>query len=425
MSERDDSWYARSVRVSLGPTAALEGQQRADVCVIGGGVTGCSAALHLARRGYHVKLLEAGRIGWGASGRAGGHLMPGFGVGMDVVEQGLGYDGARQVWDMSREAIGLVDELVHEYDIPCDLQWGYVHTAIRPRHMRMYRDWVRKATEEYGYEGLELLDQEAIKAHVCSDYYIGGVYEPAAGRLHPLNYTLGLARAAQDHGAELHEDSAVTAIDRSDPAFVHTNAGGVRADFVVLACNAYLDELDPRLRAKIMPVSNYVIATEPLDEERVARTLPTDMAVSDANFVLDYYHLSVDRRLLYGGQVSYSGREPRNLRGRMEAKLARIFPALEGVRIEHMWGGWVGITLNRFPHFGRAGGNLYFAHGYSGQGMAIAGMAGRLLSEAIAGQAQRFDVFARMRHRDFPGGRRLRTPLLVLATNFYKMRDLI
>jgi gamma-glutamylputrescine oxidase len=425
MSERDDAWYARSVRVTLGPTERLAGAHRSDVCVIGGGVTGCSAALHLARRGYRVKLVEAQRIAWGASGRAGGHVMPGLGVGMDVVEKGLGAGPARAVWNMTREAIGLVDALVQDYDIPCDLRWGYVHTAIRPRHMRMYRQWRRQLTEDYGYEGLELLDRDALQAHVRTDYYIGGVYEPAAGRLHPLNYTLGLARAAQDHGAELHEDSAVTHIDRGDPAVVHTARGRVEADFVVLACNAYLDELDPGLRAKIMPVSNYVIATEPLDDERVAHTLPRDEAVSDANFVLDYYHLSSDKRLLYGGQVSYNGREPRNLRPRMEAKMTRIFPALAGVRVEHMWGGWVGITLNRFPHFGRLGGNLYFAHGYSGQGMAMAGMAGKLLAEAIGGQAERFDVFARMPHRDFPGGRHLRTPLLVLATQFYRVRDLI
>ena len=207
--------------------------------------------------------------------------------------------------------------------------------------------------------------------------------------------------------------------------FVHTNHGRVRANFIVLACNAYLEDLDASLRAKIMPVSNYVIATQPLDADGVARTLPADKAVSDANFVLDYYHLSSDQRLLYGGQVSYDGREPRNLRQRMEAKMTRIFPALEGVRVEHIWGGWVGITLNRFPHFGRLGRNLYFAHGYSGQGMAMGGMAGRLLAEAIGGQAERFDIFARMPHRNFPGGRRLRTPLLVLATNFLKMRDLI
>jgi len=289
----------------------------------------------------------------------------------------------------------------------------------------MYRAWTQQLAQDYGYDGLELLDRDALQQYVRSDYYIGGVHEPGAGRLHPLNYTRGLARGAQHHGAELHERSGVLRIEHGDPAVVHTNHGRVRANFIVLACNAYLEDLDASLRAKIMPVSNYVIATQPLDADRVARTLPADKAVSDANFVLDYYHLSSDQRLLYGGQVSYDGREPRNLRQRMEAKMTRIFPALEGVRVEHIWGGWVGITLNRFPHFGRLGRNLYFAHGYSGQGMAMGGMAGRLLAEAIGGQAERFDIFARMPHRNFPGGRRLRTPLLVLATNFLKMRDLI
>lgn len=425
MSDDADSWYRHSVHVEPGPAPRLEGHRRADVCVVGGGVTGCSAALHLARRGYHVELLEARAIGWGASGRAGGHINPGLGVGMGVIADALGRDDARRVFDLTREAIDLTAELVDEYAIPCDLRWGYVHAAIRPRHMRMYREWQRQMAEQYDYPDLQLLDRDGLRARVNSDHYIGGVYEPLGGRLHPLNYTLGLARAAQGHGAALHADSAVTRIEPGEPARVHTGAGQVEADFVVLACNAYLGELDPALRAKIMPVSNYVIATEPLSDEQVAGTLPHDDAVADANFVLDYYHLSEDRRLLYGGQVSYNGREPRNLRRRMEAKMTRIFPALAGVRVEHMWGGWVGITLNRFPHFGRVGRNLYFAHGYSGQGLAMGGLAGKLLSEAIAGQAERFDIFARMPHRDFPGGRHLRTPLLVLATNFYRMRDLI
>lgn len=425
MSDDADSWYRHSVCVEPGAAPRLEGHRRADVCVVGGGVTGCSAALHLARRGYRVELLEARAIGWGASGRAGGHINPGLGVGMGVIADALGRDDARRVFDLTREAIDLTAALVDEYAIPCDLRWGYVHAAIRPRHMRMYREWQRQMAAEYDYPDLELLDRDGLRARVNSDHYIGGVYEPLGGRLHPLNYTLGLARAAQGHGAVLHADSAVTRIEPGEPARVHTAAGRVEADFVVLACNAYLDELDPALRAKIMPVSNYVIATEPLSDAQVARTLPRDDAVADANFVLDYYHLTGDRRLLYGGQVSYNGREPRNLRRRMEAKMTRIFPALAGVRVEHMWGGWVGITLNRFPHFGRVGSNLYFAHGYSGQGLAMGGLAGKLLSEAIAGQAERFDIFARMPHRDFPGGRHLRTPLLVLATNFYRMRDLI
>jgi gamma-glutamylputrescine oxidase len=420
-----DSYYADSVQVELAPAPALEGERRAHVCVVGGGVTGCSTALHLAERGYRVELLEAERIAWGASGRAGGHVMPGLGVGMKRVADELGASAARDVWKLTREATALTDQLVRAHAIPCDLKWGYVHAAIHARHMRMYAELQQQLERDHGYDELRLLDRDALQDHVCTDYYRGGLYEPGAGRLHPLNYTLGLARAAQAAGAVLHEGSAVTRIEPGQPARVETPAGAVRADFVVLAGNAYLDELDPTLRAKLMPVSNYVIATEPLDAEQVARTLPRDDAVSDANFVLDYYHLSAEKRLVYGGQVSYNGRPPRNLRARMEAKMTRLFAALKGVQVESIWGGRVGITLNRFPHFGRLGPNLLFAHGYSGQGMALGGLAGKLLTEAIDGAPERFNVFAQMGHRDFPGGRRLRTPLLVLATHFYRMRDLI
>lgn len=425
MGAGDSSWYLDTVRVPLGPAPALAGSERADVCVVGGGITGCSAALHLARRGYRVKLLEARRIGWGASGRAGGHIQPGVGTDMEVVAAGLGREDARRVWNITLEAMDLLETLVDEYAIPCDLQRGYVHAAIRPRHLRYYRELQQRLADDYGYDGMHWLDRDALQERVRTDRYIGGLYEPRGGSLHPLNYTLGLARAAQSLGVELHENSPVTRIEHGSPARVHTAGGDVRADHVVLACNAYLDDLEPKLCAKIMPVSNYVVATEPLSDEQIEGTLPHKDAVSDANFVLDYYHLSADRRLLYGGEVSYDGREPRHLRRRLEAKMVRLFPVLRGIRIEYMWGGRVGITLNRFPHFGRVGGNVFFAHGYSGQGLAMAGMAGKLLAEAIDGQARRFDLFARMRHRDFPGGRRMRTPLLVLATSFYRMRDLI
>lgn len=425
MQPGDSSWYLDTVRVPLAPAPALAGAHRADVCVVGGGITGCSAALHLAQRGYRVKLLEARRVGWGASGRAGGHIQPGLGTDMEVVAAGLGRDDARRVWNITLEGMDLLETLVEEHRIPCDLQRGYVHAAIRSRHLRHFRDLQRRLAEDYGYDGMHWLDRDALREHVRTEHYLGGLYEPRGGSIHPLNYTLGLARAAQSLGAELHEDSLVTRIEHGSHARVHTADGSVDAEHVVLACNAYLDELDPALRAKIMPVSNYIVATEPLNDEQVAGTLPRHDAVSDANFVLDYYHLSADRRLLYGGEVSYDGREPRNLRRRLEAKMVRLFPVLRGVRIESMWGGRVGITLNRFPHFGRVSDNVYFAHGYSGQGLVMAGMAGKLLAEVIGGQAERFDVFARMRHRDFPGGRWLRTPLLVLATNFYRMRDLI
>lgn len=423
MNEDAASLYRDTVQVELPPVTPLRGEHRVDVCVIGGGVTGCSAALHLAERGYRVKLLEARRIGWGASGRSGGHVLPGLGVGMDLVRKNLGLDAAQRIWGLTREAVDLTEALIERHNIPCDLKRGYVHTAITRRHVRGYRAWMDEMRRDYGYDELEWVEGEDLKARVCSDYYIAGVTEPAGRHLHPLNYTLGLARAAHDQGVEIHEESPAVQIEHGQPVTVTTAEGHVRADYLVIACNAYLEELDPQLRAKIMPVSNYIIATEPLSAEQVAATLPQDDAVADANFVLDYYKLSGDQRLVYGGQVSYDGREPPNLRGRMEAKMASIFPALRNIRIEYMWGGFVGITFNRFPHFGRRGDNVYFAHGYSGQGMALAGLAGKVVAEAVAGQAERFDLFASMRHRDFPGGRRLRAPLLVLATTFYRLRD--
>lgn len=423
--DRVPSLYHDTVRVDFAPGAPLVGEHRADVCVVGGGVTGCSAALHLAERGYRVKLVEARRIGSGASGRSGGHALPGLGVGMDMVRDRLGLDAARRVWDLTRESVALTESLIERHAIPCDLKRGYVHAALTRRHVRNYHAWMAEMARDYDYRELEWLDRRALRERVRSDQYIGGVREAGGRHFHPLNYTLGLARAAREQGVAIHEDSAVVAIEQGEPACVKTATGSVTADFVVLGCNAYLDELDPALRAKIMPVGNYIIATEPLSDEQIAGTLPRDDAVSDANFVLDYYRISAERRLVYGGQVSYDGREPRHLRQRMEGKMARLFPVLRGTRIDYMWGGWVGITLNRFPHFGRRGRNLYFAHGYSGHGMTMAGLAGQLLAEVIAGQAERFDVLASMRHRDFPGGRYLRTPLLVLATTYYRLRDLL
>jgi gamma-glutamylputrescine oxidase len=261
---------------------------------------------------------------------------------------------------------------------------------------------------------------------VRSRAYLGGIYDANGGHLHPLNYTLALARAAQNAGATLYENSAVCRLEHGRTARLMTADGQIEADFVVLAGNAYLGgDIAPELRGKIMPVGNYIVATQPLSEAQVVATLPYDDAVSDANFVLDYYHLSADRRMLYGGQVSYGYKPPRRLRERMAVKLARLFPALSGVRIDYQWGGLVAITFDRAPHLGRIGSNIYFSQGYSGHGMALSGLSGKLMADAIAGQAEQFDLYTKIRHRRFPGGDTLRTPLLVLATNFYRMRDLL
>ncbi|UYG02327.1 FAD-binding oxidoreductase [Halomonas sp. LR3S48] len=418
------SYYRDSISVRLERACPpLVGQQRVDVCVIGGGVTGCSAALHLAERGYTVALLEAQEIGYGASGRSGGQILPGLGTDIATVEQALGRERARDVWELSREAVRLTTELIERHAIPCDLAWGYLHAAVKPRHVRELQQMQERLARDYGYEALSWLEGEALRERVATEAYPGALHESEGGHLHPLNYTLGLARAAQRAGVAIHEHSPALAIRRGQPATVVTAQGEISADFVVVGANAYLGRLLPELEGRIMRAANYIVATEPLGEERATQVLPKNDALSDANFVLDYYRLSADRRLIYGGEVSYDGREPRGLQQRMDAKIARLFPVLEGVRIDYRWGGDVAITLNRAPDFGRLGHNVYYAQGYSGHGMALAGLAGKLVGETIAGQSERFDIFAAMPHRRFPGGERLRTPLLVLATAFYKLRD--
>ncbi|TFH88013.1 FAD-binding oxidoreductase [Billgrantia azerbaijanica] len=421
--ERPASWYRDSIAVDLGACPPLAGEVRADVCVIGGGITGCSAALHLAEQGYAVVLLEAGELGFGASGRSGGQVLPGLGTDMATVEKALGLAAARDIWTMSREAVHLTAERVARHAIPCDLAWGYLHAAVKPRHVRELAEFRDRMARDYDYHALTLLEGEALRERVVTDAYPAALHEREAGHLHPLNYTLGLARAAREAGATLHEHSAALEIRRGQPARVVTAGGRVTADFVVLGTNAYPSGLAPELAGRVMRAANYMIATAPLTADQAARVLPHNDALSDANFVLDYYRLSGDRRLIYGGEVSYDGREPRGLEATMDAKIARLFPVLSGVPIDYRWGGDVAITLDRAPDFGRLGANLYYAQGYSGHGMALAGLAGKLMAEAIAGQSERFDVFAAMPHRRFPGGSLLRTPLLVLATTFYKLRD--
>lgn len=417
------SWYRASVSIELGACLPLEGEVRADVCVIGGGITGCSAALHLAERGYSVVLLEAGEIGHGASGRSGGQILPGLGTDILTVEKALGRERAREIWEMSREAVRLTAERIERHGIPCDLAWGYLHAAVKPRQVRELEAFRERMACDFGYEALTLLRGDALREHVVTDAYPAALHDDEGGHLHPLNYTLGLARAAFEAGASLHQDSPAIEIHRGKPTVVVTPVGRVKADFVVMGTNAYQSGLVPELSGRLMRAANYIIATEPLSETQAAKVLPCNDALSDANFVLDYYRLSSDRRLIYGGEVSYTGREPRGLQARMDAKIARLFPVLRGIGIDYRWGGDVGITLNRAPDFGRVDDNLYYAQGYSGHGMALAGLAGKLMAEAVAGQSERFDVFAAMPHSHFPGGELLRTPLLVLATTFFKLRD--
>jgi gamma-glutamylputrescine oxidase len=418
------SYYAASANPA--PThPTLAGDVDADVCIIGGGIAGCSAALHLAERGYRVVLLEAHRIGWGASGRSGGQAITGFASGQHKLVQQVGFDDARKMWDISIEGLQLLRDRVERHSIDCDLHWGQMHVAIKQRQREELIRELREAQDRYGYRQLQFIEREGVQTLLATKRYCAGVYDSGSGHLHPLNYTLGLAAAAQAAGVQIYENSSATKLQLAEPATVETATGRVKARFVVLCCNAYGDPLAPALRQRIMPVGTYIIATQPLGESRMTQLMRENIAVTDVNFVLDYFRRSADHRLLFGGRVSYSGLDPFNTSNATRKRMLHVFPQLADVRIDYAWGGYVDITMSRAPDFGRLAHNVYYLQGFSGHGIALTGIAGKLAAEAIAGQAERFDLFTRLQHRKFPGGAMLRTPALVLAMLWYRMRDLL
>jgi gamma-glutamylputrescine oxidase len=420
-----DSWYAASTPPQP-PRPALQGDIDTDICVIGGGIAGCSTALHLAERGYRVVLLEAHRVGWGASGRSGAQAIPGIACGQHKLQALVGDADARRIWDVSVEGLRLQRELIARHGIDCDLRTGQMHVAIKPRQERELRDEVATLHGEYGYDSIRMVEREELRAILASDRYIAGNYDSAGGHLHPLKYTQGLAAAAERAGVRIFEDSRALAYARVAGALeVTTATGRVRCRSLALCGNAWLGPFAPALSRKIMGVGTYIVATQPLGAERAAALIRNDAAVTDINWVIDYFRRSADHRLLFGGRVSYSGLDPLGTRRATRARMLAVFPQLADADIEHAWGGYVDITMNRAPHFGRLEPEVYFLQGFSGHGIALTGVAGKLLAEAIGGTAERFDLFARIPHRDFPGGAALRRPALVLAMLWYRMRDLL
>ena len=420
-----DSWYAASTPPQP-PRPALQGDVDTDICVIGGGIAGCSTALHLAERGYRVVLLEAHRVGWGASGRSGAQAIPGIACGQHKLQALVGDADARRIWDVSVEGLRLQRELIARHGIDCDLRTGQMHVAIKPRQERELREEVATLHGEYGYDSIRMVEREELRAILASDRYIAGNYDSAGGHLHPLKYTQGLAAAAERAGVRLFEDSRALAYARvAGTLEVTTATGRVRCRSLALCGNAWLGPFAPALSRKIMGVGTYIVATQPLGAERAAALIRNDAAVTDINWVIDYFRRSADHRLLFGGRVSYSGLDPLGTRRATRARMLAVFPQLADADIEHAWGGYVDITMNRAPHFGRLETDVYFLQGFSGHGIALTGVAGKLLAEAIGGTAERFDLFARIPHRDFPGGAALRRPALVLAMLWYRMRDLL
>jgi len=419
-----DTYYAATAPLGE-PLPALAGEVDCDVCVVGGGLTGCSAALHLAERGLRVVLLESRRIGWGASGRNGGQLVLGYAKDMTEVEARVGREDARRLWDMAVEAMELVRANVSRRGIDCDLRAGLFVGAARHRDMDWAREVAATLAARYGYDRLAVVPRGDVGRYVASEAYHGGLYDPGSGHLHPLKYLLGLLAAARAGGAQVFEGTPMLRLHEGARPVVETPAGRVRARFVALCGNAYLGRVVPGLDRTIMPAGTFVMTTVPLGAERLRELIPAGCAVSDTKFVLDYYRPTADDRLLFGGGVTYAGRTPADIAQALRPALRRVLPQAGEPRITHAWAGDVAITINRLPHLGRLAPNVLFAHGFSGQGLALTGLAGRLMAEVVAGTAERFDVFARIPHRAFPGGRLLRTPALVLATAWYRMRDLL
>jgi gamma-glutamylputrescine oxidase len=424
MAAADSSYYAHSA-VPAPARAMLADQVEADVCVIGGGIAGCSTALHLAERGYRVALLEAQRIGYGASGRSGGQAIAGYACGQGKLERQVGFENARRMWDISVEGLQLIRDRVERHAIDCDLHWGQMHVAIKQRQRADLLEERRDLEERYGYRQLRFMERADVETLLATKRYCAGLYDAGSGHLHPLNYTRGLAAAAEAAGVQVFENTAVTNLHIAEPAIVSTARGSVRARFVALCCNAYGDPLIPALRPRIMPVGTYIVATEQLGQTRIEELIRQNIGVTDSNFVLDYFRRSADHRLLFGGRVSYSGRDAFDTARATRRRMVKVFPQLADTRIDFAWGGYVDITMSRAPDFNRLAPNVYYLQGFSGHGIALTGIAGQLIAQAIAGQAERFDVFAKLRHRNFPGGAALRMPALVLAMAWYRLRDLL
>ncbi|WP_439106216.1 NAD(P)/FAD-dependent oxidoreductase [Congregibacter sp.] len=417
-----NSWYAATANYH-DSFPALAGDERCDVCIVGGGYTGLSAAIHLRKRGYSVTVLEANHLGWGASGRNGGHVGTGQRADQDALERLVGKRHARALWDLGLEGVATVCELIKEFDIHCELKEGNLHTACTKKAAQELQSEVDHLQAVYDYEDIRYVDAGELKAMTSAQGFHGAMLDTASRHLHPLNYCLGLARAAQTLGVVMHEASRVTHYDERTHVHVHTENGQVECEHLLLACNGYLGKLESRVAGQIMPINNYVVATEPLSEETARRLIRDDTSMSDSRFVINYWKLSADNRLLFGGGESYTSRFPKDIPAFVRPHMLSIYPELADTRIEYGWGGTLAITLNRMPALGHVSPRVLYAHGYSGHGVPIATLAGKLVAESIAGTAERFDVMANVPTPRFPGGTLLRWPGLVAGMLYYSLRD--
>lgn len=418
-TEHANSYYAATANWQT-DYPELEGELQADVAIVGVGFSGVSTAVELCERGYKVALIEANRVSWGASGRNGGQIISGYGRNPSAFKPWIGSEGVSIVEQMGEECVEILKERIDKYKIDCDLKWGYCEVALKKRHLKAYREWAKDDP------AMELLDADQIKQYVNSDLYLGGYYRKDWGHIHPINLCIGEARAAEQMGAHIFEQSKVSKITYGKNPAVHTEKGTVKAKYVILCGNAYMGRLEPYLDARVLPSTSCIIATQPLTEEQIQQTLPQDVAVCDSRTALDYYRLSADKRMLFGGLSNYTGLEPVNAQRIMRKKMLKVFPSLADASIDYCWSGNMAISVRRMPQLGRIKeSNVLYATGYSGHGVAPTHMSGRILAEAVDGNTKRLDIMNKMFHVPWPGGRLLRRPAMAVGMLFYKTLDAI
>ncbi|MGD8162245.1 NAD(P)/FAD-dependent oxidoreductase [Pantoea sp. FN0307] len=417
-----DSYYAATAN-SHQPWPQLDGSVQCDVCIIGAGFTGLSSALFLTEAGYEVVVLEAESVGYGASGRNGGQVVNSYSRDIDVIEQRYGTDAARMLGSMMFEGADIIRDRIDRYAIDCDYRPGGIFAALNARQMQHLRTQ-QQLWERYGNHQLELLDERGIRRAIGTERYVGGLLDRRGGHLHPLNLALGEAEAIRRHGGRIYEQSAVEKVTYGTPNIVKTARGDVSAKFVIFAGNAYLaPELEPRLSRKSMPCGSQIVTTEPLSVDQALALLPDNYCVEDCNYLLDYFRLTADNRLLYGGGVIYGAREPQDIAALIRPKLLKTFPQLQNVKLSHCWSGNFLLTLSRMPQLGRLDKQVYYIQGDSGHGVTFTHLAGKLVAETLRGDAERFDAFARLPHLPFPGGRRFKVPLTAVGAAWYALRD--
>jgi len=421
--EHTASYYAATA-ANVGNYPVLEGEVDTDIVILGGGFSGVNTALELSERGYSVVLLEANRIAWGASGRNGGQVIGGIGHDATQFRHSIGDEGVQAIHDMGIECVEIIRQRVGKYSIDCDLRWGYCDVALKRRHLRWLEDTLEEQESlDYPHQ-LKLLDQDSVIEFVGSDAYLGGLYNATgAGHVHPMNLCLGEAKAAVSQGAQIFEQSSVVSIQQGDRVKLFTDNGCVNAAKLVLCGNAYMGQLVPQLAQQMLPASTCIVVTEALGEVLARKIMPADVAACDPRTALDYFRMTPDHRLLFGGLSNYTGLVPNNYSQVMRRKMLKIFPELESVGIDYAWDGQMGIGINRMPQLGKLADNIYFMQAYAGHGVAPTHMMARITAEAIAGSAGRFNIFAKIAHRAFPGGRYLRRPGFAVGMLYYKALD--